>query len=342
MTRQSLLLAQCLVALGLGFALLALPIVHVAFDALSLALAWCGEHILRALGQDVARHATELRETPTGFAVEVTRACDGSGIVVSWAAVAAILPGNLRRKVVGFVLGVLAIQLFNLIRVAVLFLALPSGSALFDTAHYFVFPLLTSVLLIGFAAAVCPALRRPALLGCGSLLPLAAMWHLLAEPLSAALLVPAAQALLAHAGMPEVGTIAVREIGWSIGSLLPESLDPLRFYVAPLYPADFALALPVLAATVFAVRGGWVYLGLALAGMALALAVGAVTEIWGLATELDLVAIAQPATEGQLLLAAYDPPSPTVVARLRVLQNVVVHLNLLVLPVLILSRGRAQ
>ena len=235
------------IALALGFSAILHPAAQDLFQRLAGLLARLAEAGLSLSTFEVMRNGTELRNAVTGFAVDVTRACDGHGILICWAAVLLVLPGRWQARLLAFAAGFVAIQAFNLVRVVVLFAASPAGSPLFDTLHYFAFPLATSALILALAAWRQPHLRWPAVLAVAALCVAAPVWFFLSGPLGAALLVPAANAVLAMTAPPEIGSIALRAAGWTVSSDLIQTTQPLRLYLAPQYPGDFALALPALA-----------------------------------------------------------------------------------------------
>ena len=327
------------IALALGFSAILHPAAQDLFQRLAGLLARLAEAGLSLSTFEVMRNGTELRNAVTGFAVDVTRACDGHGILICWAAVLLVLPGRWQARLLAFAAGFVAIQAFNLVRVVVLFAASPAGSPLFDTLHYFAFPLATSALILALAAWRQPHLRWPAVLAVAALCVAAPVWFFLSGPLGAALLVPAANAVLAMTAPPEIGSIALRAAGWTVSSDLIQTTQPLRLYLAPLYPGDFALALPALAAAGLIARRG---LGLALIGLAampVALALAGIGAIWDIAAAHAPVLAAVPAGDGRVRAEAFAPPPDALRSGLKLAQNVIVHFNLLVLPVLILQRG---
>lgn len=315
--------------LAAGFAAVDSAAGRAVGDLVAQGLALPAGPLLHLLGIETLRSGVELR-TADGWAIRVSEVCDGMGLVVALAAVLAARAPGWRRGLRRAAIGVAAIQGFNLLRILALVLALEHAPEAFDRLHLEVFPWLT-VALIG-ALALPPA--RLAQLA-AIMLPLAVLWHWLAEPASA-LLVPPANLLLAALAPAEVGAIARTTAAWSVGSGFLASEHPVTLFRAPIWPADFTLALPVLAAA--ALRTGRVA-GLAAAPLLMlaALALGAVTAVWGLAT--GPMVLLHPDGTGAFLPLPYARPEIALVL-VRLAQNVLVHFTLLVLPFLMLQGSR--
>ena len=330
-----LALGLALAVLSAGFALADTLAGLALGDAVASGLAGLAAPLLRLFEPGLLQIGTELR-SPQGWAVRVSEVCDGHGLVISLAAgLAAIAPGW-RQALVRLAVGVVAIQVFNLVRIVVLAVTLDRVPAAFDLVHARVFPYLTVVLL-----ALCLLPMRPALRLAALGLPLVLLWLLFADTLAAALVLPANLLLSVLAG-PELGEIALRPAGWTIGTNLlasPEG-EAVRRFLAPLRPADFALAVPVLVAAVLVVRRPFWLVGALLAVLA-ALVVAAVATVWTLAVARAPATLLLTDGAGGFVTQPFAPP-PTGLALMRLAQTVLVHLNLLVLPVLILAGGRAR
>lgn len=322
---------RAVAVLAAGFALADSGPGQALGDAVAAALAALATPVLQLFDPGILRSGTELRSLD-GWAVRVSEVCDGHGLAISLAAaLVALLPRDGMRR---FLLGLVTIQLFNLARIVVLAMVLSAAPGAFDIVHAGIFPQLTVALL-----ALC-ALPLPRSLPFLALsLPLVLLWLPLADFVAQAL-VPPANLILSVVAGPEVGQIAQRAAGLTIGSnlLASESAGQVSRYLAPLRPADFALALPlVLAAVVMTRRPIW--LVPALMSMLIALVLAAVTSVWSLAAAHAPATLLIPDGSGALLAQDFTPPD-TARALVRLAQNVLVHLNLLVLPFLIAARGR--
>lgn len=327
---------RALLALALGFALLGLPPVGAAFDGVALALAALAEAALGALGVGVARTGTLLRETgAAGWGMDVTRVCDGHGLVIGLGALLAGLAPGWRRGLWLLAGGVAAIQAFNLGRILVLAGVLSARPAAFEAVHLGAFPLLTAGLMLLAAPLARPGLGGATAVALGALLLLSAAWLLGADRLAGAALVPPANLLSALGGGAPV---APRPDAWVVETTLIAAREPLAFHRVAIHPADFAVGWPpLLAAALAAGRRAWAGAALGFALSAVALALGAATSTW----LLEAAERAVPA-EGGFAARPWAPPGAAVQGAARLAQNVLVHLNLLVLPGLLLARARPQ
>jgi exosortase/archaeosortase family protein len=317
-----------------------LPAVRAGFDALALGLAALAAPLLDLAGLPVIRSGAELRGLTGDWAVVVTEVCDGHGLVAAWLALCAALRGTGAARLRLALAGILAIQLFNLLRVLVLAVVLSAAPGRFEGVHLLVFPLLTVALFALLLAALGAVAPRRAALACGIGLGLAAAWAVVAAPAAGLLLAPPANGLLALFAGPDLAGLRPAEGGWVVATERLAALDPPSFLRAPIHPEDFAIALPALLAAALAVRGGLGWLAAGLALMPVALALGAVTAGWALpvAGTPGQVVILGPG--GGVTLVPYAPPAEGAQALVRLAQNGIVHFNLLVLPLLVLALAR--
>jgi exosortase/archaeosortase family protein len=338
MARLGSLTLQAALALVVGFSLMVLPVVALAFDALARLLAVASAGILNVFGFSILRTGTELREALSGWAVDVTSVCDGHGLIFGWAAIVTAVRPGWRAGLISVGIGILAITVFNLIRIVVLasvLAHLPSG---FAVVHSYIFPLLTALLMLVLARFV---LNRPVSgLVVLLLIGLAVLWFWAGEWITAWTLVPIANGLLSLIGPEGIGTIALRAPGWTVDSTLIARADPLAFHMAGLNPNDFTLAVPVILACALMVRQGWPGMVTSLPLLLIALLLGTIAALWSVATANAVSEIAVPDGEG-LRAVPYVLPGAWLTELVRLAQNVLVHLNLLVLPVLILVSGKA-
>ena len=316
--------------LALGFALTDSPPGRALGDLVAQALAVPAGPLLHLLGIETVRSGAELRTLSNGWAIRISEVCDGLGLLVSFVALLVAGRPGWKRGLRQALIGLAAIQVFNLLRILVLALVLEHAPDVFDRLHLEVFPYVT-VLLI--AALVMPG--RGLLRLVAVALPLVLVWHWLAGPVSA-LLVPPANLLLTLLAPPEVTAITGNAGGWSTGSLFLASEDPVSLFRAPIWPADFTFALPVLAAAAL-LTGRLGALAVAPVLMVVALALAAISAVWGLASE-PMILLQQDGS-GAFTPLPYER-SETALALVRLAQNTLVHFLLLVLPFLGLQRRR--
>lgn len=334
-----------LALLTLGFALVDLAPLRAAFDAVALGLAAAAAELFNLAGLTVIRDGATLRETVAGWGMEVTRVCDGNGLAVAAAGLVAALAWRRgwRWGVLAFAVALVAIQAFNLLRIVILGVVLHLDPARFDAVHLDVFPLLTAA---GFLLAAGLMRRTPLrrlTVALALVAAFGAVWTLGLAALSAAPLAGLANLLLV-AAPAGIGPIAPRPEGWLVETMALAQVDPAILHRAAIWPADFAIALPVILAALAAApsRRGALALAAGLAVMVVALALGAVTEALAVLQAGPVLGMLQTQPDGSLALLPYLPPGDGAVASLRLAQNVLVHFNLLVLPGLILSMAKAR
>lgn len=324
---------MALTALAAGFAVEGTAAGAALGEGIAGAIARIAAPVLGLLGTGVLRSGVELRALEGGWAVRVSEVCDGTGLVIALAAALVALapaPGGGRQLAGRFVAGLALIQIFNLTRVLGLVLALDHAPGAFAPLHDTVFPALTVAVL----GLVLLPLRQAALLAALAALAVAVLGPLVSAASSP---VAAVANLFLPLGLPEVGTLALRPGGWSVGTFFLAQSDPVALHVAPLVPAHFLAALPVLAAAaVLSRRVLWLPAAFGL--MLLALLIAAPVAVWSLALARAPVTLLVPDGAGAFLPVAYAVPE-TLLAALRLCQNALVHFLLLVLPFLVLARG---
>ena len=328
-------IALAVLLLLAGFALATSGFGHALSDVVAMALAWAATLALAPFGFDLIRDGVELRSALAGWAIRVSEVCDGIGLFVALTALILLrhrAAGSLTwRAVLGDIgLGFLAIQLFNLARVVVLAVVLGTAPEWFDSTHAGLFPFLTFLLVTWLCL---PRQTLPLLWGLAAALSL--IWPFVAGPIGALLVAPA-NLLLGLIAPLGIGTITPGASGnFVVDTTFVASLDPVQLFVAPIRPADFLLAVPVLAVAALLSRRIWP-LALALVAMALALVCGALTASWALAEAQAPLQVLRPDGAGAYIATDYTVPA-LAQSLISVLQSSLVHLNYLVLPVLMLA-----
>ena len=88
---------------------------------------------LNVIGQGVVRQGTILRNAE--FAVNIRNGCNGLETVIIFLAAVVAFPASWKARGIGLVLGILAIQVVNLVRVVALFLTGAYFPRFFDSSH---------------------------------------------------------------------------------------------------------------------------------------------------------------------------------------------------------------
>ena len=143
--REIVFLALFLFLLGAGFTLLSLNWVNDRFvDPFTMGVAKTSGFALNVIGQDVTMRGTQIHGSR--FAVDIMNGCNGLETVVIFVSAVLSFPAPIKSRFIGLMLGVVAIQLVNLIRVVALFLTGSYFPALFDSSHTVVW----QTIVIGF------------------------------------------------------------------------------------------------------------------------------------------------------------------------------------------------
>ncbi len=166
--REIVFLTLFLVLLGGSFTLISVNWVndHV-IEPFTAGIAQVSGVVLDLIGQNVTMHGTVIRNAR--FAVNIRNGCNGVEAMLIFLAAVLAFPASWRSRLLGLGIGILVIQLVNLIRVVALFLTGIYFPKLFDASHTVVWQtvvILSGVLLWIFwanrFAAPPPASAEPA------------------------------------------------------------------------------------------------------------------------------------------------------------------------------------
>ena len=139
-------LAVFVLILGGGFTLLSLNQVNDrVIEPFTAGIAKVSGTTLDLLGQNVEMHGTEIRNRR--FAVNIENGCNGVETMIIFLAAVLAFPASWKARTVGLGLGLVAIQLVNLVRVVALFLTGVYFPRFFDNSHTVVWQ--TIVILFG-------------------------------------------------------------------------------------------------------------------------------------------------------------------------------------------------
>lgn len=284
-------IANCTLSLVLIFLVMKTKAVALLSGLIANSLAYASALILPWFGFEVQQTAAELRDPHSGFALSVTQACDGLGIFVTLTA-AVLTIKQLRlswlQTPVLLVGAFLALQLFNLLRVIILYAALPASSASFETLHLYIFPLASTVAVgllgMSFDVRLRPQNWKEIAKWSAFAVALAIVWNFVSGPSSLASVAQLSQIWLNFllSGLTIVGEGK---------DALLQSSPPISL---EFYPSDFTLGLPLVLASVLLAGLSspriWIALAIVLVSMSLAMALAALDTKWGAASERDLVA----------------------------------------------------
>jgi exosortase H (IPTLxxWG-CTERM-specific) len=144
--RELTFLVLFVVLLGGGFTLISLNWVNDhAVEPFTAGIASVSGAVLDLLGQHVVQSGTILRSPK--FAVNIRNGCNGVEAMLIFLAAVLAFPASWKSRLAGLALGILAIQIVNLIRVVALFLTGVYFPRIFDTSHTVIWQ--TIVILVG-------------------------------------------------------------------------------------------------------------------------------------------------------------------------------------------------
>jgi exosortase H (IPTLxxWG-CTERM-specific) len=125
---------------GLLYALLATPYCEGLLLSYLQVNAWLSHLILNLLGQHTELSGVNISSAQ--FAIAIRRGCDA--VEPTWLYCAAVLcfPAPLKRKLIGMVVGILILQLLNLVRIVTLYWIGVHIPSFFNSAHMEVWPMI--------------------------------------------------------------------------------------------------------------------------------------------------------------------------------------------------------
>ena len=127
-------LAVFLVLLLGSFTVIAFkPVNDHVIEPFTGAVAKVSGFVLAAIGQGTEMSGTIIRNSR--FAVNIRNGCNGVETMLIYGAAVLAFPAPWRSRLTGFVFGMVAIQIVNLVRVVALFLTGVYLPSLFDSSH---------------------------------------------------------------------------------------------------------------------------------------------------------------------------------------------------------------
>ncbi len=132
--REIRFLVLFIAILGGGFTVLSLNAVNDrVIEPFTAAIAQVSRTGLNLLGQGVTQEGTMLRSAK--FAVNIENGCNGVETMIIFLAAVLAFPASWKSRAIGLGLGVVAIQLINLVRVVALFLTGVYFPSFFNSSH---------------------------------------------------------------------------------------------------------------------------------------------------------------------------------------------------------------
>lgn len=167
--QEILFLTLFAVVLGGGFSLIAWkPVNDHVIEPFTAGIAKASGLVLVAIGQPVAMDGTIIRGPR--FAVNIRNGCNGVEAMIIFLGAILAFPGPWAWRIKGLLIGGVAIQLVNLVRVVALYLTGAYFPALFDSSHTVIWQsvvILSAVLLWLWWAGRLPPATSPATAAAG-------------------------------------------------------------------------------------------------------------------------------------------------------------------------------
>lgn len=137
-----------MVILGGGFTLLSLPAVNDnVINPFTAGIAKVSGLILQMMDPTIIMRGTEIHNVEPSFAVNIKNGCNGVEAMIIFLAAVLAFPATWKARAIGLVIGIVVIQIVNLIRVIALFLTGVHYRSFFDQSHTVVWQ--TVVILCG-------------------------------------------------------------------------------------------------------------------------------------------------------------------------------------------------
>jgi exosortase H (IPTLxxWG-CTERM-specific) len=131
---------------------------HVIVPFTAMVAKWSGA-LLNLMGQAVTVSGTVIRSSR--FAVNINNGCNGVEAMLILLASIVAFPASMKARAIGLLLGALAVQVLNAIRIITLYLLGAYQPRLFDLFHTAVWQIVIIMAAIGFflmwSARVAPA-----------------------------------------------------------------------------------------------------------------------------------------------------------------------------------------
>jgi exosortase H (IPTLxxWG-CTERM-specific) len=113
------------------------PVRRAVINPWTSALATLSGWIVSVFDANVAASGAVLRSLANGFAVEIQAGCNGVEACITLAAAIVAFPAPWRYRILGLVLGFIAVQALNLVRVISLFYLGQWSMKAFEFAHLY-------------------------------------------------------------------------------------------------------------------------------------------------------------------------------------------------------------
>jgi exosortase H (IPTLxxWG-CTERM-specific) len=126
-----------IIVLVLFAAYLLRPVELWLVDPFTSALASISTFLIDLFDDDAIASGKVIQSTATGFAVSIERGCNGLEAVIILCAALVAFPAPWKHRLIGFLIGFVAIQALNLVRIISLFYIGQWSQLWFDWFHHY-------------------------------------------------------------------------------------------------------------------------------------------------------------------------------------------------------------
>jgi exosortase H (IPTLxxWG-CTERM-specific) len=114
------------------------PVNVAVIDPFNSVLAWTATHVINLFGGDAVSQGKVILSLGTGQAVSIERVCNGIEPCIILIAAMVAFPAPLPHKAVGIVVGTLAVQMLNMVRIVSLYYLNQWDKTWFEWFHLYI------------------------------------------------------------------------------------------------------------------------------------------------------------------------------------------------------------
>ena len=118
------------------------PVQAAVIQPFTAFLAWIAASVVLPFDDTVISSGRVLRDSVSGFAVSIEAGCNGVEATIVLIAGVLAFPASWRQKGLAILLGFIAIQLLNILRIVSLFYLGQWNLSIFEWAHLYLWPVL--------------------------------------------------------------------------------------------------------------------------------------------------------------------------------------------------------
>ncbi|UXI69336.1 exosortase H [Tahibacter amnicola] len=114
------------------------PVEKAVIDPFNAVLAWISAHVISLFGGDAVSYGKQILSAGTGLAVSIERVCNGIEAVLVLVSAMIAFPTSWKHKVIGILIGTVAIQSLNVVRIISLYYLHQWDKTWFEWFHLYI------------------------------------------------------------------------------------------------------------------------------------------------------------------------------------------------------------